>query len=222
MNRVGEYTWNKLLWRLKMKKVTRKKSYQLRYIKALGARTQLPYSQQQYVLNLKKGYEGEKRFDDLIAEHFMDGVTVLTDLLVSVNGSTAQIDALIVLEDIFYLYEVKNYEGEYQKLPGQFRKLSGQEFICPSLQLLRTKKVLQQILSQWNEMYEIRPYVLFVNPGFTLFDAKISDPFILPTQISKHLGQLSKKKIALSKNCSPDKKAINTIERLHRTISTKI
>ncbi|OJF94317.1 nuclease-related domain-containing protein [Alkalibacterium sp. 20] len=182
-----------------MEKSARKKSYQLQYLESLNARTKSPYSQQQYLLNLKKGYEGEQQFDERIEEYFEDDVTVINDLLVSYNGSTAQIDTLLVIGDTFYLYEIKNYEGEFQKLPGQFRKLNGQEFICPSVQLNRTKKVLEQMTSQWNETVEIKPYVLFINASFTLFDANITDPFILPTQINRHLKKLKNRNTKLSK-----------------------
>ncbi|WP_423188805.1 nuclease-related domain-containing protein [Alkalibacterium sp. f15] len=182
-----------------MEKKIRKKSYQLQYLESVNTRTKLPYAQQQYLLNLKKGYEGEQKFDERIEEHFEDDVTVINDLLVSYNGSTAQIDTLLVIGDTFYLYEIKNYEGEFQKLPGQFRKLNGQEFICPSIQLNRAKKVLEQMISQWSEAVEIKPYVLFINASFTLFDAQTSDPFILPTQINNHLEKLKNRNTKLSK-----------------------
>ncbi|MFO8068447.1 MAG: nuclease-related domain-containing protein [Alkalibacterium sp.] len=182
-----------------MEKIVRQKSYQLQYLESLNTRIQLAYTQQQYLLNLKKGYEGEKQFDERIEEYFRNEVTVMSDLLVSYNGSTAQIDTLLAIGETFYLYEIKNYEGEYQKLPGQLRKLNGQEFICPSIQLNRAKKVLEQIINQWDEAIEIKPYVVFTNPSFTLFDAKISDPFILPTQINKHLEKLKNRNTKLSK-----------------------
>lgn len=173
-----------------MERMTRKKSDQLKILESMNSRTQLSRSEEQYLLNLKKGFEGEELFDKLIDEHLGKEVIVIKDRLISCNGSTAQIDALIATGNTFYLYEVKNYEGEYMQLSGQFRRLKGQEFICPSIQLSRTEKVLQQLLNQWTESPEIRSFVIFVNPAFTLYDAKISNPFILPAQIKGHFEKL--------------------------------
>jgi len=183
-----------------METLTRKKSDQLKILESMNSRTQLPRIEVQYLLNLKKGFEGEQLFDELIAEQLGTEVIVLKDRLITYNGSTAQIDALILSGNTLYLYEVKNYEGEYMQLSGQFRRLKGQEFICPSVQLYRTEKVLQQLLNQWAESLEIRSFVIFVNPSFTLYDAKISSPFILPAQITGHFEKLRKGQTQPSKN----------------------
>lgn len=178
----------------------RKKSDQLKILESINSRTQLSHQQEQYLLNLKKGFEGEVLFDKLIDKHLGTEAIVLKDRMISCNGSTAQIDALIATGNALYLYEVKNYEGEYIQLSGQFRRLKGQEFICPSVQLNRTEKVLQQLLNQWTESPEIRSFVIFVNPAFTLYDAKISNPFILPPQITGHFEELKNSQIQPSKN----------------------
>ncbi|MER2064668.1 MAG: nuclease-related domain-containing protein [Alkalibacterium sp.] len=44
--------------------------------------------------------------------------------MITFNGSTAQLDALILNGNNFYLYEVKNYEGEYEQHDGQFKRLN--------------------------------------------------------------------------------------------------
>lgn len=179
----------------------RKKSDQLKILESLNSRTHLAHVQQQYMINLQKGYEGETLFDELIQNYMGTDRICLQDRLISFNGSTAQIDALLILGNTFYLYEVKNYEGEHQQLSGHFRRLKGQEFICPSVQLSRTEKVLKQVLNQWTETVDIHSYVIFVNPAFTLFDARMSDPFILPTQIKKHFEKLKNDQTQSSKEC---------------------
>ncbi|GEK88770.1 Nuclease-related domain-containing protein [Alkalibacterium putridalgicola] len=179
----------------------RKKSDQLKILESLNSRTHLAHAQQQYMINLQKGFEGEALFDKLIQNYLGTDRECLQDRLITYNGSTAQIDALILIGNTLNLYEVKNYEGEHQQLSGHFRRLKGQEFICPSIQLNRTEKVLRQILSQWTETFEVHSYVIFVNPAFTLYDAKISDPFILPTQIRKHFEKLKKNQTQSSKEC---------------------
>jgi len=184
-----------------MDRPLRNKSAQLKILESLDARTPLSYAQQQYLLNLKKGYQGEWCFDELIDHYFGNDVTVIKDLRIAYNGSAAQIDALIAFGNTITLYEVKNYEGEYIQLPGQFRKLKGQESICPSVQLNRTKKVLEQIVNQWSRTIEIRCFVIFVNPAFILYDAEVGSPFIFPPQIASHFETLSKNQIETTKEC---------------------
>ncbi|GEK91340.1 nuclease-related domain-containing protein [Alkalibacterium kapii] len=178
---------------------SRVKPDQLKILESLKARHKLEYSKQLYLMNLQKGLEGEERFDELIRRHLDPETILLKDRRVNVNGSTAQIDALLVTGDTLRLYEIKNYEGDYQQLPGHLRTLKGQEFICPSVQLNRTRKVLEQVLGQWTNSLEIKAYVIFVNPGFTLYDAKVSNPFILPTQIAEHFKMLKSNEVKASK-----------------------
>ncbi|SFC13579.1 Nuclease-related domain-containing protein [Alkalibacterium subtropicum] len=200
-----------------METATRNKSEQLKIMESLNSRSRLPHSQKQYLLNLKKGFEGEELFDQLIQKHLGTDVLVLNDRLVTYNGSTAQIDALVVIGNILYLYEVKNYEGEYQQLAGQFRRLKGKDFICPSVQLYRTEKVLQQMISQWTESLEICSFVIFVSPDFTLYDARITNPFILPTQISTHFTKL---KNAQLQSSIESKRILNKLQSESRSGET--
>ena len=65
----------------------------------------------QHYFNLKKGYEGEVMFDSL-TEKLQCECLILNDLLLKINNTTFQIDTLII-SDTIYLFEVKNFEGDY-------------------------------------------------------------------------------------------------------------
>lgn len=187
-------------WRSKIKEKARKKSNQIKLLESLNCRCKLEYAKQQYLINLKKGLEGEEVFDKWMDNYLGQDVTLLKDRLLSFNGSTAQIDALLFIGNTLRLYEVKNYEGDYQQHSGHFRTSKGQEFICPSIQLKRAEKVLQQVVGQWTHTLEIKSYVIFVNLAFTLYDATRSNPFILPTQIKNHFERLKSIGDKTSKN----------------------
>lgn len=65
-----------------------------------------------YYLKLEKGYEGEKKFDDWLIANAGRG-TILSDLMFETNSSFYQVDTLFLTPDTIYLFEVKNYEGDF-------------------------------------------------------------------------------------------------------------
>ncbi|WP_369384695.1 nuclease-related domain-containing protein [Halalkalibacter akibai] len=65
-----------------------------------------------HYLNFKKGYEGEKVFD-LLVDTLECECLLLHDLLLKLNNTLFQIDTMVILQDAVYLFEIKNYEGDF-------------------------------------------------------------------------------------------------------------
>ncbi|SEN90729.1 Nuclease-related domain-containing protein [Amphibacillus marinus] len=65
-----------------------------------------------YLEHLQLGYEGEVQLGQAIQQSKVNGV-YLQDLLISINQTEVQIDALIVKNQQLYVLEVKNYQGDY-------------------------------------------------------------------------------------------------------------
>lgn len=84
----------------------------LQILKFLNTRIFLPPEQKKYYFKLKKGFEGETRFDLLTAK-LQKECLILNDLLLKVNNSSFQIDSTIIFQGTIYLFEVKNYEGQF-------------------------------------------------------------------------------------------------------------
>ena len=171
----------------------REKSKLLIGLNYLDKRTKLNDTDKRYLINLEKGFEGEELFDGLVKTHLNGEALVINDLLVENKGNTFQIDTLIVMFDAIYLYEVKNYKGDFQMNSGQLSYTSGQEITNPLIQLKRTKELLRQLLKDWGISYRIEAHVVFINDAFTLYNAKLEDPIIFPTQIKEHLTGLNAK-----------------------------
>jgi hypothetical protein len=76
-------------------------------LRSLNARMKLPDDDKRNYLNLKKGFEGEVKFDSLTEKLDCDCL-ILNDLLLEVNKSKFQIDT-VVIQDTLYLFDVKNY-----------------------------------------------------------------------------------------------------------------
>lgn len=99
----------------------RKKSAELQLMESLSYRLKLVEKDQQHYLNLKKGYEGEVMFDSLTEKLNCDCL-ILNDLLFQINNTTFQIDTLIIISDSVYLYEVKNFDGDFYFKSNRFYK----------------------------------------------------------------------------------------------------
>src|SRR5919199_432536 len=98
------------MWHMIFKE--RLESLELKLLWSLDVRADLIETERQRFHNLAKGYEGEVMFDSLTekleCENFL-----LNDLLLEFSGNKFQIDTLMVTQDPLYLFDVKNYEGDF-------------------------------------------------------------------------------------------------------------
>ncbi|MDY0394194.1 nuclease-related domain-containing protein [Virgibacillus halophilus] len=84
----------------------RTKSKELFILELLNKRMNLERKEKQRYFNLKKGFEGEMRFDDFI-EKLQCECLILHDLLLEVNHTMFQIDSLLIMQKQLYIYEIK-------------------------------------------------------------------------------------------------------------------
>jgi len=142
-------------------------------------------------LNMKKGYEGEIYFDRLLKDCIESECLVLNDLLFLINDSIVQIDCLVITGSGIYLYEIKNYEGEYIHKTDLLRSSTGYELTNPLDQLNRTVILLKQQLRFWGFNLAVKSFVVYVNSSFVLYELKSDLPVVLSGQIRSHLSQLN-------------------------------
>ncbi|MFA1819692.1 nuclease-related domain-containing protein [Virgibacillus oceani] len=144
----------------------------------------------QRFLNLKRGYEGEVLFDSW-TEKLQSDCYILNDLLFKANNTYFQIDSLIITAVKIYVYEVKNFEGDYYFEGDSFYKMPQYELTNPLHQLGRSRSLLKQLFLKHNIHLPIEASVIFVNPAFSLYQAPLHQPIILPTQVKKHMRKLN-------------------------------
>lgn len=170
----------------------RTKPSEISILKSLYNRLQLPNPNQQTHFNLQKGYEGEIQFDNLM-EALKCDCAVINDLLLKVNNQTFQIDSLLILNNQMYVFEIKNYEGDYIfKEDRFFQKNKPQNEISnPLIQLTRTESLLRQLLNKYNLSIPVNSFVIFINPKFTLFQSSSDKPFIFASQLERFMENLN-------------------------------
>ncbi|WP_066063913.1 nuclease-related domain-containing protein [Neobacillus soli] len=194
----------------------RSESKELIIMRFLNTRMVLSTKDKKRYSNLEKGYQGEVRFDQLTA-NLQNDLYIINDLCLEFNNSEFQIDTLIISQETIYPFEVKNYEGAYYYESESFySKLTKEEIKNPLDQLKRSSSLLRPLLKKLGIFLPIEGQVVFVNPGFTLYQAPLNAPIIYPTQLITHMGKLNK---TPSKLNSRHKKLADQLISMHQSES---
>ncbi|RHW32736.1 NERD domain-containing protein [Lysinibacillus yapensis] len=164
--------------------------YQLVLLKTLHRRMILSKTDQKLYDNLKKGYEGELRFDEFTENLKLDCL-ILNDLLLKVNNQTFQIDSLIIMNHVIHIYEIKNYAGNYYYENNRLFQKDGTEISNPFIQLERTQSLLRQFLLHLKVSIPVHASIVFINPDFILYQAPLDKPFIFQPQLNQLRIQLN-------------------------------
>lgn len=170
----------------------RSESKELKLYRMLNMRMDLSVEEVQYYRSLEKGFEGEIQFDAWLESlPESENRLILNDLLLECNHTTFQIDSLLLVDETLYVFEVKNYEGDfYIDENGRWLTLSKKEIKNPLLQLERSESLLRQLLQNHGIKTHIEPYVIFINPNFQLYQAPLGQPIIFPTQLKRFSKKL--------------------------------
>lgn len=174
----------------------RSESRELLLLRSLNSRFNLSIKDKQYYLNLEKGFEGEIMFDLLFDEN--DNKTImLNDLLLIQSNSKFQIDSIYIHQLDLFMFEVKNYDGDFIIKNDRWYSPSGTEIKNPLLQLMRSETLLRQLVHDLGYKFTIKPYIIFINPEFTLYNAPTDSRLIFPTQINRFMTKLNTSKTTL-------------------------
>ncbi|MCM3570668.1 nuclease-related domain-containing protein [Neobacillus mesonae] len=166
------------------------KPRKLTLLEFLNKRMDLPKEDKYYFFNLKKGYEGELMFHSLTEKLACD-CYILNDLRFEFNNTTFQIDSMIETSQTLYMHEVKNFDGDYFYKNGRFYSRDGLERKDPLIQLERSSSQLRQMLRSLGSDIKLVPYVVHINPEFTLYQAPLDAPIIFPTQVKRYMTNLN-------------------------------
>ncbi|WP_017755179.1 nuclease-related domain-containing protein [Calidifontibacillus oryziterrae] len=175
---------------------------ELLVLRYLNTRTNLPESELSHYRLLEKGFEGETNFDQLV-ENLQGDFIGMFDLLFEINNTIFQIDSLIISGENIYLFDVKNFDGDYYVCSdNKWYSITEIEIKNPIHQLNRCETLLKRLLQNIGCNQLISSNVIFINPNFYLYQAPINLPIIFPTQIKRFLQKLD---LTLQKSKIKDK-----------------
>lgn len=169
----------------------RTKPEELEILQALKPRMELEEKAASNLYTLEKGYEGEVQFDQWFTNCRVESL-IINDLLLEVNGTLFQIDSLVITQDRLHLFEVKNLEGDYYLDGDKFKTAAGAETKNPLHQLSRAESLLKQLLKNLGFYIPLEPHLVFINPEFTLLQAPLKSPIILPTQLNRFMDRMNR------------------------------
>lgn len=161
----------------------------LKILRSLNKRMDLSKKEKQNYIVLKKGNDGERIFASLLENLSKDWI-VLNNLLLEKSNSVFQIDTLLFIKNTIYLFEVKNYSGDYYLENNIWYSATGKEIMNPLNQLVRTESLFRRFIKDLKFNPPLKSLVIFLNPEFTLFQAPLNLPIILPTQLNQFLNNL--------------------------------
>jgi hypothetical protein len=190
----------------------RHESDELKMMNLLQCRMEFTEKEKQRHFKLRKGYEGEGKYDEWMESLEIEHLT-LNDLLLEMNDTTFQIDSSVIVQDALLHFEVKNSEGDYYYEDELLKKMNGTEIKDPLLQLERSTSLLRQLLNSLGFHLEIKSYIVFINPEFTLYQAPKNAPIILPSQLNRFMKKLNKKHSRLN---NMHKKLAEKLLALHK------
>lgn len=178
----------------------REKPFRLLVMESLAHRMDLSRDDYNKYMSWVKGYNGEVEFDSMLAELKCENL-MLNDLFLDVRGKRFQIDTLLVTAKTLYLYEVKNFEGEYYYENGKmYFGRTKKEVFDPLYQINHAESALRQLLDQMGYNLSIKKYLVFMNRNFTLFQAPLNSGMVLPGMLTSHLSMIDNHSDRLNQN----------------------
>ncbi|EKU50041.1 nuclease-related domain-containing protein [Staphylococcus massiliensis] len=135
------------------------------------------------IKQLKLGIEGERLF----YESFLQDKEILYLHNAYYNTyNPLEIDYLIVNNYNVYLFEIKNYTGDYYAKDHAMRTATEFEIPNPYSQLIKQKNEIKRLLSSKQIHYDLKAYIVYTNPTFTLHgDLPNRSTYLPPTELHK-------------------------------------
>ncbi|WP_416151943.1 nuclease-related domain-containing protein [Salipaludibacillus sp. HK11] len=177
----------------------RSEPFELQTLRSLKPRIDFSETFERHFESLVRGYEGEQLFDDMLGQLSINSL-LLPDLNLESNRSFFQIDTLYFTATATYLFEVKNFQGEYYIEKDKWYASSGYEVQNPHLQIERAATLFRQVLQSMRvNILDLKCYIIFPNPQFTLFNAPRNTIMILPSQLPSFLEKINHQSQIVSK-----------------------
>ncbi|MFE8700675.1 nuclease-related domain-containing protein [Cytobacillus sp. FJAT-54145] len=167
-------------------------SMELKILRYLKARMKLDPKDENHYTNLEKGYAGELQFDKLL-EKLSNENLVINDLLLECNNTFFQIDTMLILSNTIYLFEIKNFEGDFYIEGDRWYSTPRSEIKNPLLQLKRNESLLRRLLQELGSNFPIEAHLVFLNPEFQLYQAPLNLPVIFPAQLNRYIEKISRR-----------------------------
>lgn len=160
-------------------------------LRALKWRLPLNVDFENYLNRLKRGFHGENEFSKKLAAY--NEYAHVYDFTFEIDGSTRQIDALLLLNNECIIFEVKNYMGDFIYKDDEFYTYhTMQKISSPIRQLDDAAEKFLELLYRLGIRRSVRKFVVFINKEFHLYQAPDHRSIITRPQLRRVLNNLTK------------------------------
>lgn len=186
-------------------------------LRSLSKRMNLPTSYKTKINRSLKGYQGEKKFFNLLKKQLPSNATIVNNLRLIHDGNEFQIDSLLISEDCIYLFEIKNYEGDFIVNNDQWFIFKDQnEIRNPLPQIERNEFFFRKFIKQLGYNFPTKSYLIFINNKFTLYNTPLNNSIIYSTQVNRFINSLKANSFKLKNN---HQKLLSQLSSRHLTTS---
>lgn len=169
----------------------RRKTVEHQWLEAMNRRGALLAEDQRRLEALEIGFEGECAFDDWINRYGDDQWHVYRDIWIDAGGST-QVDTMVVTASAVFIFDVKNYSGDYAYINGRWT-VNGRPIIKDVLlQLKRSMEKVHLMLRQIDPMIEAEGLIVFINEHFSFrTEGEQGGKIVMRHGLRKHLQTMN-------------------------------
>jgi hypothetical protein len=169
----------------------RHESDELLYLRYLNPRMKLSLDDVNYLKYLEKGFEGEKKFDEILIKNLTGNWQLLCDLLFEYKKTFFQVDTIAIRDGKIHHFEVKNNRGDHYLEGEKWFTINKTEIKNPYQQLIRCESLLRRLLQYLGFSLQLESKLVFVNPDFFLYHAPMNLPIIYPPQMNLFINKLN-------------------------------
>lgn len=195
-----------------------RKSKSLQILEVLRKRIPMTADFQATYERLHQGYLGEQKFAELLQVRLRPPCIQLYDLQLKINDSECQIDSLLIFQNDIYQLEIKNYQGDFYSENNKWYLVNTKKEIRnPLHQLTRSDLLLREFLAENYSHFRLKSYIIFINPGFQLYQAPLKTPIVFRSQLERFIRSLQN---MLSQLDSHHHRLVEDLTAAHLTQST--
>ncbi|MCG1008555.1 NERD domain-containing protein [Salinicoccus sp. ID82-1] len=175
----------------------RRKTIEHQWLELMDIRGGLSTEDQRRLEALEIGYEGECTFDFWMERYGDEQWRVYRDIWIDAGGPT-QVDTMVVTETGVFIFDVKNYSGDYAYLNGRW-SVNGRPIIKDIfVQLKRSMEKVHLMLRQIDLSLQAEGLIVFINEHFTFeSEAGIDERFVMRHTLKKHLQTMDEGSVVM-------------------------
>ncbi|MFC3419862.1 nuclease-related domain-containing protein [Salinicoccus hispanicus] len=142
------------------------KTMEHQWLELMEARGALSAEDQRKLEALEIGFAGECAFDDWMDRYGEEQWRVYRDIWIDAGGPT-QLDTMVVTESTVFIFDVKNYSGDYTYMNGRW-SVNGRPIIKDVfVQLKRSLEKVHLMLRQIDPVIQAEGSLVFINEHFS-------------------------------------------------------